>query len=284
MRTRSIALLALLVPGLAAAQSPVSDPLPPPPPDDPVVEPAPEPAPPPTPEPTPEPDPVPTAEPSEPPEPTEPSEPAPPAEPAGTKVEARRVVDRGVVLGFEAGFGGAGGTSSTVYGAGFGTGFVVGYRYLILSLEWHFRHSYALTAKESALRGTTTQGELSSSAVLARVRLYDKPMLEVMAGPAVLSAPVLVIGEDYLGDPLIEAQPLRGLGLVVGGAVGYRVSHNFAIGLDVRAVVAARWELPGHVYVVPGDRTADGGVMYTEAREDASATPWTATVLMRLLL
>ncbi len=192
--------------------------------------------------------------------------------------------NRGLVLGFEIGVGGASGTPATVYGPGFGTGFVIGYHYERLSLEWHFRHSYALKAKDPALRGETTMGEVSSSAVLARVRLLDMPLIDVMAGPAVLNAPVLVVREDDLGEQVVESRDLRGLGLIAGAAVGYRVSRSFVIGLDLRAVVTASWELPGHVYVVPGERTADGGLMYTEAREDASARPWTATVLMRVLL
>ncbi len=215
---------------------------------------------------------------------------APPAEAvkpeaaAAVKVTRRAISDKGVVLGFEVGYGGSSGTPSTVYGAGFGTGLVAGYQYGRFAIEWHFRHSYALKAKDAAVRGETTQGEVSSSAVLARVRVLGVPNLEVMAGPAVLNAPVLVVGEDDLGDQIVESRDLRGLGVIVGAAVGHRVTRRFTISLDLRTVLAASWELPGHVYVVPGDHTPEGGLMFTESREDATARPWTATVLMRVLL
>jgi hypothetical protein len=214
----------------------------------------------------------------------EPPAPAAPPEGPAEVVEKKVIPDRGLVLGFEAGYGSPRGTAAQIYGPGFGTGLVVGFHWRMLSVEWHFHHSYALTAKDAALRGETTQGELSASTVLARVRLLDVPMVEVMGGPAVLNVPVLAVGEDDIGNQRVEGRDLRGLGIVLGAAVGYRVTREFAICLDVRAVVASKWELPGDMYVVPGDHTPDGGLMYTEAREDASARPVTATLLLRVLL
>ena len=99
-----------------------------------------------------------------------------------------------------------------------------------------------------------------------------------------LSAPMLRIREDVLGDQVVDPANIRGLGLVVGASAGHKISEHVAVAVDVRASILTRWELPGAMYVVPGERTADGGVMYSEAREDASASPWTATLLLRVLL
>jgi hypothetical protein len=274
LRSRLIVIACLWIgAGTAAAQEAVP---PPPIPADPVVDPVAPPAAEPVPETTPDAAPDPTVEP--------PAAEVTPDAPEAEKVTRRAVRDRGFVVGFEVGYGGASGTPSTVYGAGFGTGFVAGYQYGRFAIEWHFRHSYALKAKDPAVRGETTQGELSSSAVLARVRVLDVPVVEVMAGPAVLNAPVLVVGEDDIGDQIVESRDLRGLGVVVGASIGHRVTRKFTIGFDLRTVLAARWELPGHLYVVPGEHTPDGGLMFTESREDATARPWTATILMRVVL
>ncbi|CAN5688631.1 hypothetical protein BH11MYX3_BH11MYX3_29790 [soil metagenome] len=283
LRSRLVIVACLLVgTGTATAQEapppapgPVMNPMDPPP-ATPAPPTAPDPTPDPTPAPTPDATPDATGEP--------PAKDVTPDAPPTETVTRRAVKDGGFVLGFEVGYGGASGTPSTVYGAGFGTGFVAGYQHGRIAVEWHFRHSYALKAKDAALRGETTQGELSSSAVLARVRVVDVPMVEVMAGPAVLNAPVLVVGEDNIGDQIVESRDLRGLGVIVGASIGYRIAPKFTIGLDLRTVLTARWELPAHVYVVPGDHTPEGGLMFTESHEDATARPWTATILMRVVL
>jgi hypothetical protein len=56
-----------------------------------------------------------------------------------------------------------------------------------------------------------------------------------------------------------------------------------AVSFDVRAIVAARWELPGHAHVVPGAPAADGDRTYTETDEDADGGGLAATLALRLL-
>jgi hypothetical protein len=244
----------------AGAPSPEEGPVP-------VAEdPAPEsPTPPPTPTPTPTPTPSPTAGPT-------------------TDVERHVYQDRGFVIGFEAGVAAPAGTTATIYDGGFGSGFVFGYRYDRLTFEGHVHQRYALTAKDEQLRGVTTLGTLSAASALVRVRVLDIPLVEVMAGPARLTTPILVIGEDGVGDQRVEGMELHGLGLIAGAALGIRLSTRLALTLELRTVVASRWELPGDTWVVPGDPAPDGGRMFTTSREDATGSATTATVLIRVLL
>ena len=121
--------------------------------------------------------------------------------------------------------------------------------------------------------------------MLARYKLVDDPaVVEAVAGPAMLSVPQLRIGEDDLGEQVVDTKDMRGVGLVVGGFVGHRLGRYVVIGAELRATIAAKWEMPGDAYVVPGAATPDGGVMYTESAEDASGRPWSVTAVMRILL
>jgi hypothetical protein len=204
---------------------------------------------------------------------------------AEDRVEKTKSRDRGAVLGFEIGYGAPGGNSGDIYGAGFGTGFVLGYRYERFTLEWHFHHSHRSSAKQRPLRADATQGELELGAALVRVRLVAAPVLvEILGGPAMMSVPQLRIGEDDRGDPIVDTKGLRGVGVLAGGFIGRRVGRYFAIGAELRATIASKWEMPGDSFVVPGAPTADGGVMYTESAEDASGKPWSVTAVMRILL
>ncbi len=72
--------------------------------------------------------------------------------------------------------------------------------------------------------------------------------------------------------------------MIAGAAVGYRITRHLEVSLELRAVIASRWELPGRVWVVPGETAPDGGRMFTTSMEDASASPRTATILLRALL
>jgi hypothetical protein len=191
--------------------------------------------------------------------------------------------DRGLVAGIELGIAHVSGTSATVYGLGRGAGFVVGYHLDWFLVELHLLESYALAPKDDQLRGETTQGAFSSTSLLARARVLRRPMLEVMAGPALLSTPLYVIGKDLIGANLIEANDMNGVGLIAGASAGYRINQRVAVSLDLRAVLAASWELPGHAYVVPGGIGPNGGRMYTTSDVDATGGAWTATVLLRLM-
>lgn len=208
-----------------------------------------------------------------------------PAADAAPTVVVKRVPlrDYGPVAGIELGIGTVTGTPSTVYDSGRGTGLVVGWRQGAFSIAWHFLQSYALSAKDPQLRGDTTLGTLTASSVLVRARVLKAPLLDVMAGPAMLSVPIFIVGEDGVGAQRVEASPMRGVGAIVGAGIGYPLSRHAVISFELRAVVAARWELPGRAYVVPGELAADGGRMYTTASEDATGGAWTATVLLRLM-
>ncbi len=242
--------------------------------------------------------PTPTVEPTSSPEPTPIAEPAPTVvvEPTGepapltqaavdeASVEKKKLRKVGFVFGFEAGFGSPGGTSAAVFGNGRGSGFMIGAQAGRFSIEWHLLQSYALEPEQEELRAETTLGTLKSSSILVRARLLELPIVEVMAGPALLSTPIYVIGQDEALNQRIEASPMDGLGVIAGAAVGVQITRHVALSLELRAVLASRWELPGRVYVIPGEIGPDGGRMYTTSREDATGSPRTATVLVRLSL
>jgi hypothetical protein len=216
-----------------------------------------------------------------------PTEPAPSPSPvtAEPTVTVTRTPyrDRGMVAGIELGIAHVSGTPATVYGMGRGAGLVVGYHLDWFSVELHLLESYALAPKDDQLRAETTQGAFSTSSLLARARVLRVPMLEVMAGPALLSTPLYVIGKDTIGANLIEANDMHGVGVIAGASAGYRISQRVAVSLDLRAVLAASWELPGHAYVVPGGIGPNGGRMYTTSDADATGGAWTATILLRLM-
>ena len=114
MRSSLVLALVLGLVRIAAAQGAAPDDLPPPPPEDPTEQtPA---APPADPVPDVVPDPTPDATPD--PAPADPA-PAPLAD-EGDKVSKKKFEDRGLVLGFEIGFGAPGGNSGDVYGPGLG--------------------------------------------------------------------------------------------------------------------------------------------------------------------
>lgn len=252
-------------------------------------------------EPPPEP---PPAEPVEPGEPTGPIEPAPEPSPAVPSAEPATPTlstdaapgekrtpfqGRGLVLGFEAGLGGATGTPAQIYGAGIGTGVVIGYRYDRFSIEGHLLQSYALSAKDDQLESDSTLGSLTVSSALFLVRLLDAPVaISAALGAASLSAPVYVVtahtSGEFIGDQLIETRSMRGVGLIFGGALAYPVTPRLEVGVDLRKVFVSKWELPALEYVVPGARAPDGSVMYTTSTQDASSSPWTATLILRVLL
>ena len=214
---------------------------------------------------------------------------APVAAPGATLSARTRFRQRGIVIGIEAGVGTPSGTSATVYRGGLGSGLVLGYRHERLSLEWHFLQSYALSAKDPPLRGETTLGTLGASSALVGFRLLDAPVIvSVMAGPAMLSAPILVVTTEtsgaHLGDQLIEARSMDGVGLIAGVGAGVAITRRIELTADVRKVVATSWELPALDYVVPAGTSPDGGVMYTTATEDATGSAWTATLVVRFLL
>jgi len=208
---------------------------------------------------------------------------APVDAPADTTV-SRRPVDRGFVLGLELGYGAPGGTAATIYDAGRGAGLVAGYQLGRYAIEWHLLQSYGLQASDPQLRGATTLGTLRASSALVRVRVLDTPLVEVMAGPAMLSTPIFVVGEDGVGDQKVQAQPMTGVGVIAGASLGVPLTRRFTLSLELRAVVAAHWELPGRAYVVPGEPGPDGGRMFTTTTEDATGRARTATVLLRYRL
>ncbi|HEY4058786.1 MAG TPA: hypothetical protein VGM39_19365 [Kofleriaceae bacterium] len=250
----------------------------------------------PTPEPPPEPTPPPP-EPTPPPEPQPEPEPAPPSEtPAAPPTEqstedkptsdenAVPVRDYNIIVGLELGVGGPTGTSGTVYGSGRGAGLLVGGRYKNISLEWHFLQRYSLHPKDMNLDGDNTRGSMTASSADVRVRLLTLPVVvEALAGGAMLSAPIFVVTTNDLGNPLIKGGEMRGVGVMVGGAVGYQPTRDFALTFEVRGVLSPTWELPPNEYVVPGAKTSDG-TAYTTSKEDPTGTMWTATVLARIFL
>lgn len=190
----------------------------------------------------------------------------------------------GLVVGAEGGLGTPTGTVHDVYGAGFGLGLMVGFRYSRVTLEWHFAQHYDLRAKDSHLDGDNSNGTLRANEVLARVTLIDRPLiLEAMAGGAVITAPIFVATMDEFGKPIVESRGMRGIGAMVGGAVGFRATEHLAITLEVRGLISPSWELPAYEYVVPGGTLGDV-TGYTTTGEDPSGTAWTATVLARYAL
>lgn len=210
---------------------------------------------------------------------------APAAVPAPTEARVtRRPVDRGFVLGVELGYGAPGGTAATIYDAGRGAGLVAGYQLGRYALEWHLLQSYGLHATDPQLRGETTLGTLKASSALVRVRVLDAPVIEVMAGPAMLSTPMFVVGENGVGEQEVKAQPMTGVGVIAGASAGVALTRRITLSLELRAVVAARWELPGRAYVVPGELGPDGARMFTTTTEDATGRARTATVLVRYRL
>ena len=213
-----------------------------------------------------------------------PAEPAPPAEPALRPNRPPEDDVLGFVLGFEGGIAVPGGTTATTYDRGFGTGFVGGFHYKRFALELHVHERFALTATDPQLRGETTLGSLSVGSALLRVELLDRPILEIMAGPAMLSTPIFAVNVDDLGDQRVEGMALEGIGVMAGAAIGMHVTSQVALTFEVRALLASHWELPGRGWVVPTTVAPDGGRMFSVARGDATGDARTATILLRVFL
>lgn len=185
----------------------------------------------------------------------------------------------GFVLGFEAGIALPGGTTATVYDRGFGSGFVVGYHHRRFAIELHVHERFALSASAPRLRGETTSGSLSVGAALLRFDLLEQPMLEIMAGPAMITTPVFALGGDNA-----EGMALDGVGAMAGAAIGFHLTRKVALTLEVRALLAMRWEQPARQWVVPGELAPGGERMYTTSRGDATGHARTATILLRVFL
>jgi hypothetical protein len=152
------------------------------------------------------------------------------------------------------------------------------------ALELHVHQRYALTATDPQLRGETTLGSLSVNSALLRVTVLERPMLELLAGPAMLSTPIFAINVDDVGDQRVEGMPLDGIGVMAGAAVGVHLTSQVALTFEVRALLASHWELPGRGWVVPTTVAPDGGRMFTVARGDATGDARTATILLRVFL
>lgn len=163
-------------------------------------------------------------------------------------------------------------------------GFGGGFHYLRYTLELHVRERFALRATDPPLQGETTVGSLSVGSALLRVQLLDRPMLEIMAGPAMVTTPIFAVTVDDLGDQRVEGMAVDGIGVMAGAAIGLHVTPQVALSFEVRALFATRWELPGGGWVVPTTLAPDGGRMFTVGRGDATGDARTATILLRAFL
>lgn len=254
------------------------------------------PPPPPEPEPTPEPDASPAPdEPEElppdeqPPQPVfnptpsaspEPS-PEPSASPDADPDAPGRPRPRGLIIGLELGVGGITGAPAHVYDFGFGKNLVIGYFIGNTTLEWHFAQTYSLRAKESALEGTSTSGNMELSSAGIRQRLFGpRPLLEVYLGAARASVPLLVPGN--IDSPGVHTSSAVGVGGLAGVAVGFPIYRLVMASLEVRAGYLF-WENPSQPYVVPtgADPAGSGGVTFDTSSDDIDGMPWTVTLGLR---
>ena len=188
---------------------------------------------------------------------------------------------RGLIIGLELGVGGVTGAPAHVYDFGFGKNLVIGYFIGNTTLEWHFAQTYSLRAKETALEGTSTAGNMELSSAGIRQRLFGpRPLLEVYLGAARASVPLLVPGN--IDSPGVHTSSAVGVGGLAGVAIGFPIYRLVMASLEVRAGYLF-WENPSQPYVVPTgpDPAGSGGVTFDSSSDDIGGTPWTVTLGLR---
>jgi hypothetical protein len=201
---------------------------------------------------------------------------APPAAVAPTSAAAREI---GVVLGVGVGVEGASGVVGDLYGPAFGLTVMIGARFGATSLEARTTIAGETAPRLHALQGVSTTGGFEARSVLLRQQLLDAPVgLAVFAGIATASVPLLRV------DPIV-ASSVGGTGGALGASVTLPLGQKLELAVDLTAY-RIQWELPPGPYVrpAPGSSASAESVMYTSSIEDLAASPWTASVGLRVRL
>ncbi len=172
----------------------------------------------------------------------------------------------------------------TVYRAGVGKAFILGYRLGPTTFEWHFSQSYRMSPSDSVLQGQATEGSLGLSTVGIRYgRQRRSYVLSGFFGVTRSSMPLLSLITEG-GETTVARRDLVGVGGV--GGLGFAIPirrGQVQVGLELRAAYAV-WERPGAPYVAEVEPAGDDTVTYSEATDDVDAIPWTLAFALRALL
>lgn len=215
--------------------------------------------------------------------PTTPDAPPPPPPPP-TTTSHHRHGRPAIVLGIGLGIAGATGAPGEVFGPAFGFTLTAGVALRTWAFEGRLAVGYSSLPKQDALQGQRTRGSFDVQALVVRRRLIDGGGLgvSVFAGLATASVPLVAVGLNDLGDPVVSTMTVRGVGPTFGAAA------HMPIGAGVQLVAelagsAMIWEVPGHPYVKPMPATTDqpSTLTYMSMTDDISSTPWSLTAGIR---
>jgi hypothetical protein len=153
---------------------------------------------------------------------------------------------RGLYGGMDLGVGVPAG-GSAIFGTGFGSAFIFGYRGPRWRLQGRFGERYDLPMDSDVARVLDGSLEISS-ATLGYALAPSSPLQPVVAaGPALLSSSVV----EQNVEGVLVATPREGVGLALSAGVEWPLAERLVLAASVHAYVL-RWEQVGSVIVDSG--------------------------------